>query len=185
MSREEDAKRSQATGRKRRPAREAPPATVEEALERALRHGRNAAAEALAAARALVDALSLATAGRPPAERSALGLAAQALDACADLLAGSEGGGADALLSAVADALDAEIARWEARASDDGDARAVMRAFLGLREILWELGVRRGTGAGEAGAKPAPGPRAAGAPRRSARAPGPPRRRVQRVPVEG
>ena len=40
------------------------------------------------------------------------------------------------------EALDAEIARWEERAKTDDDARAMLRAYLGLREILWELGVR-------------------------------------------
>ena len=38
--------------------------------------------------------------------------------------------------------LEAEIERWEARAGDDPEARAVLRAFLGLRELLWEFGIR-------------------------------------------
>ena len=87
------------------------------------------------------------------------------------------------LLEALADALDAEIARWEARARDDAEARAVLRAFLGVRELLWELGLRRGARAPDApGAAPGdPGP-AHGPP-----TPRPVRRRprVQRVPVQG
>jgi hypothetical protein len=161
--------------RPERPEPEAPPADVREALLRARRHARQAAAETLAALRALLDALALAAAGAPAEAQRALRPFARLLDGLgADLAAGA--GGADSLLAAVAGALDAEIARWEARARDDADARAVLRAFLGLREILWELGVR-----------PAPaGP--AGAPgRRAARTASPPRRggRVQRVPVQG
>ena len=63
------------------------------------------------------------------------------------------------LLASIADALDAEIARWEALAEADSDARAVLRAFLGLRELLWEFGVRRSGGAN--GGTPPDGRRAA------------------------
>ena len=48
----------------------------------------------------------------------------------------------------------------------------MLRAFLGLRELLWELGVRRNAHGG-----PAPSEDGAARPRRR----GP---RVQRVPVE-
>jgi hypothetical protein len=146
---------------------------VEEALTRAADHGRRAAAEALLAARALLDALSLALHGSPSEERRILGLAGRALDDLSATLAG--GPGAESVLDAVAGALDAEIARWEARSRDDADARAVLRAYLGLREILWELGVRPADGAPTdgAGADAARGGRSG------------PRRRVQRVPVQG
>jgi hypothetical protein len=87
------------------------------------------------------------------------------------------------LLSALAEALDAEIARWEARARDDAEARAVLRAFLGVRELLWELGLRRrdSAPAGPEAERRAPTSGAA------SRSPRPVRRRarVQRVPVEG
>jgi hypothetical protein len=156
-----------------RPEPQAPPGDVREALARARRHGRSAAAETLAALRALLDAAALAGAGTPAEAQRVLRPLAHLLDGLgADLAAGARG--ADSLLAAVAGALDAEIARWEARARDDADARAVLRAFLGLREILWELGVRPA----------APG----GAPRsRTARTVSPRRRgqRVQRVPVQG
>ena len=49
------------------------------------------------------------------------------------------------------DALDAEIARWETKARQDADARAVLRAFLGVRELLWELGMRPSAPAAEDG----------------------------------
>jgi len=123
----------------------------------------------VAALHALLDAGALATSGRPSAELRALAPLAALLEGLASEL-GRESGGAAALVDAVADALDVEIARWEARAREDADARAVLRAFLGVRELLWELGVRRGGGAGGNGGAPPAGRRG---------------RRVQRVPVEG
>ena len=184
MSTKHPESRSDTTSEGRR-TREAPPTPVEEALQRAERHGRRAVAEALAGARALLDALALATRTQPRAGRGALGLAARALDALAERVADGEDNGAEALWAAVLDALDAEIVRWEARASDDAEARAVMRAFLGLKEILWELGVLRGSKAKAPDAKAQTGPRRARAPRHPVRAPSRPPRRVERVPVEG
>lgn len=157
--------------------------TVEQALARARSHGRRAASEALLAARALLDALSLTLHGAVPEERRILGLAARALDDLADALAG--GPARPGVLSAIADALDVEIARWEARARNDVDARAVLRAYLGLREILWEFGVRASDGA-SAKARPAEPSRAkpaAGRARKGRRNGG--GRRMTRVPVEG
>ena len=58
----------------------------------------------------------------------------------ADLQPGTPG--SDSLLSSFAEALDAEIDRWEKRSQKDPTARAVLRAFLGVRELLWEMGVR-------------------------------------------
>jgi len=73
-------------------------------------------------------------------------------------LAGEIGRSLDALISALREgtpfrlppaiaaplfrALEAEILRWEMLSKTDPDARPVLRAFLGLREILWEFGVR-------------------------------------------
>ena len=68
--------------------------------------------------------------------------------------------------------LDAEIARWENCSKDNADARAVLRAYLGVREVLWELGLRRPERSDEPGA-------ASGPPRK------PRRRRVQRVRIDG
>ncbi|MEN8182941.1 MAG: hypothetical protein ABFS46_10450 [Myxococcota bacterium] len=139
-----------------------PPASVEEALSRAGRHGRAALGEALAATRALLDAACLAATGRPSDEQRALGSAARTLDALAEQLHGGEA--AATLLTAALEALDEEIERWEGLSRDDPEARAVLRAFLGMREILWELGVRPGQSGGV----------------RERRGPA----RVQRVPVE-
>jgi hypothetical protein len=126
-------------------SRQRPPESVEEALRRARSHGRNALAEALAACRALLDAVAL-VATRGPAESSA-GFAT--LAGVLEELEAALGSGAEAsqrytapLVGALAEALDAEIARWERRAEREPEARAVLRAFLGLRELLWELGVR-------------------------------------------
>jgi hypothetical protein len=86
------------------------------------------------------------------------------------------------LLSALFDALDEEIARWELRSREDPNARSVLRAFLGVREILWEVSAR----GGEAGASSEKGRKNGGeteppaGPVRSRR-----RTRVQRVRVEG
>jgi hypothetical protein len=157
-------------------AGESSPRSAEEALARAARHARAALAESLAALRALLDAAALATSGEPAEARRLLGPLARTLEGLAADLDGTGRGGSLALLSSIAEALDAEIERWELRARDDADARAVLRAFLGVRELLWEFGVRRPDADGPPRPRE-PGPR-----------PGPARRarpRVQRVRVEG
>lgn len=147
-----------------------------EALARAAHHGRLAIAEGARAAQALLDAASLATGGEPAADGHLLGPLSRTLDALAEQLDAAAGDAAQGLIAAIAESLDAEIARWELRARDDADARAVLRAFLGLRELLWELGVRRPGEGDDAGSRPA-----RGRPVRARRA----RPRVQRVRVEG
>jgi hypothetical protein len=142
------------------------PESAEQALARAAQHARTAAAELVAALRALVDAASLAASGEPGAS-GRLAPLAMLLDEAQALVSPELGAGT--LAAAIAEALDAEIARWEERGRDDADARAVLRAFLGLREILWEMGVRPAAKTSAAGARP----------RRDSR-----RRRLQRVPVE-
>lgn len=159
-----------------RPRRAGPPASVEEALARARDHGRGAAAEALAAVHALLDAAALATSGQASQAHRLLGPLARLLERLAADLDRSRGEPSEALLTSVAEALDAEIARWEKRAQDDADARAVLRAFLGLREVLWEFGVRQGRPSDSGTERPR---------QRRASGPRPARRRVQRVPVEG
>jgi hypothetical protein len=140
------------------------PLTVQEALARARRHARASLAEAVAAARALLDAAALAATGVPSDEQRRLSGLAATLDALAAQIAPDGAGDGTPLLAAVYEALDDEIERWEERSRDDADARPVLRAFLGLREILWELGVR---------------PTQAGPPSEPSRG-----ARVQRVPVE-
>ncbi len=142
--------------------------SVEEALARARRHARAAAGEGLEAVRALLDAAALATPGVPAGAQRLLSLASDALEELAATLGAEDRAAQASLGRALNEALDAEIARWEARARDDTEARAVLRAFLGLRELLWELGVR-----------PESGARGRGATRARAR------RKVERVPVQG
>jgi hypothetical protein len=157
-------------------AGESSPRSAEEALARAARHMRAALAEILSALRALLDAAALATSGEPAETRRLLGPLARTLEGLVADLDGAGRGGSLAVLSAIALALDGEIERWERRARDDADARAVLRAFLGLRELLWEFGVRHPHADGPL--RPSePGPRP-GAARRA-------RPRVQRVRVEG
>jgi len=96
-------------------------------------------------ARALLDAAALASTGGEATAHPGLTRAAGLLDALAARLEGGAGPGG--LSGALAEALDVEIRRWETRARSDPDARAVYRAFLGVRELLWELGVR-GAGPG-------------------------------------
>jgi hypothetical protein len=146
------------------------PAETRRALEEAARHARAAAAEAALALRALVDAAALFTAGVPADSHAVLAGAAHWLDSLAKGAA-PESGADVALTQALASALDAEIARWEARAAQDPDARAVLRAFLGVRELLWELGVRP-SAASERAPRDEEKPRAR-------------RKRVERVPVQG
>jgi hypothetical protein len=132
----------------------AAPPSVSEALARARWHVRAAIAEALLALRALLDALSCATHGGPAGARQVLTRAAASLDMLSDALASGDRIAEPALVHALADALDAEIVRWETRARDDEEARAVLRAFLGLRELLWELGVRPARGERSRAASP-------------------------------
>ena len=146
------------------PQSDAAPATLEEALARAREHGRLALAETLSALQALLDAAALAGSGKPLQAHRQLAPLARVLEGLASDLARRGGDGPEPLLASIAEALDVEIARWEKQARDDLDARAVLRAFLGLREILWELGVRPG-------------------PQRAQKRPAGPR--IQRVPVQG
>jgi hypothetical protein len=113
---------------------------LDRALARARGHAKNAVSEALEAMRALLDAASLATSGSSAASNSLFGSVDRWIARASRSLA--DGGLSDGLAAEIAAALDEEIARWEQRALHDDDARPVLRAFLGLREVLWELGVR-------------------------------------------
>jgi hypothetical protein len=160
---------------------EPPPETVGEALSRARQHGRAAAAEALAAVRALIDATSLAASGRPSEASRLLGPLAKLLETAGNELGHGARDGSSRILDSIAEAVDEEIALWEERARDDTEARTVLRAFLGLREILWEFGVRRGadTEGAESGEPPRPPQPSRRASPKSSGA------RIQRVSVQG
>jgi hypothetical protein len=155
-----------------------PPSHAAEALAEARAHARRAAAEAVAALRALLDAALLASGGEPAAA-SRLAPLAEALDRLSAWLSPESAGDADALLRALAEGLDAEIARWEARSREEPEARSVLRAFLAVREVLWELASRFAPTNGAEG-EPPPGTDPERPVRRRRG-----RRRVERVAVEG
>ena len=154
------------------------PSSPAEALAEARAHARRAAAEAAAALRALLDAATLAARGEDAAA-GRLAPLAEALDQLSAWLSPEQDSDADAVLRALADGLDAEIARWEAKSREDPEARSVLRAFLAVREVLWELGSRFAATSREETAAP-PEADAEERPARRRRT----RRRVERVAVE-
>jgi hypothetical protein len=171
---------------------DATPETAAQALERARGHARRAVGEALASIRALLDAASLGWSGHPSDAHAALRGLSELLEQQSQRFAQGEGAVPAAILEAILAALDHEIVRWETRGQDDADARAVLRTFLGLREILWEFGLRRQEGGGTPAsgrgnrrgrsARPQPGS-ASASPKTAETAERP--RRVQRVDVQG
>lgn len=148
---------------------------LEDALSRARDHAHASVAEALASILALLDAVSLAASGDLAKANGILAPATRALEELRNQL-GGRGHESLPLIQSIAEALDTEIARWEERARHDPDARSVLRAFLGLRELLWEFGVRNGE---------TPSSAAPARPSRSKKKPGAHRKNVQRVRVDG
>jgi hypothetical protein len=158
----------------------------QEAIDRARRHLRNAARESLEASRALVDAALLAGSrfgGEDDIGRGGLaGEVKRALDAwIAALESDKPFRMPEALAEPLRRAVQTEIDRWEKRSIEDESARPVLRAFLGLRELLWELGMRTEP-------SPAKGPssadREASGPSDSSRRSKDSRQRVQRFDLE-
>jgi len=159
-----------------------PPSTPAEALAEARLHAQRAAAESAAVLRALLDAATLAAQGEPAAA-GRLAPLAEALERIAAWLHPEGDQSGDAVLRALADGLDAEIARWEAKSREDPEARSVLRAFLAVREVLFEMSTRFAAPRKEEPEAAAPSDTEERSPRptRSRR----PRRRVERVAVEG
>ena len=163
---------------------------LSDGLKIARGHLGRAALEGLEAARVLLDA----------------SLRASGLDSIApDSIAGEIGRGLDGLVAALregrplklpatlsdplAAALESEIRRWERRSQTDPDARPVLRAFLGLRELLWEFGLRPGEESrSSARSRDDAGPQSPGTPGEVDPAPitspTPTKHRVQRFDVE-
>jgi hypothetical protein len=158
------------------------PETVEEALSRARHHGRLAAAESVAALQALLDSAALGLSGRAAERDAILGPLSRSMEELRALIAPDDSRFGSSLLSALFDALDAEIARWELRSREDPNARSVLRAFLGVREILWEISARGRApeASAEEGAAAVGETEPSAGPVRSRRS-----TRVQRVRVEG
>ncbi len=135
--------RPTATGNRRAPeSSRSEPRDAGSALEYARFHALRAAAEALTALRYCLDAVCLAATGTACEDHTGWKQLAAWLDSLAAVAEQGDTPGVSDALATVAEALALEIHRWEQRAGSDPEARAVLRALLGLREILWELGVR-------------------------------------------
>jgi len=116
---------------------------VDQALERARAHLRQSMLEGLEGIRALLEAAALATEGtRPPAESLTGQIQAQIEDLLSALRDSASFSLPRAMAEPLSDAVEAEIRRWEERAKNDPDARLVLRAFLGMRELIWEFSNR-------------------------------------------
>lgn len=152
--------------------------SIDASLHRARQHFQRALVEALEAGLALLEA-GAAARRDPGANGALLQDLAQAIEAAIRPL--RDAGRFEVprgLLDPLEQALETEIARWEARSRTDPGARPVLRAFLGLRELVWEITRRSAPPA-----PPAEGPDSEPHPARAARRPAPPRR-VQRFDVE-
>lgn len=132
---------------------------LDEAVSRARKHLRSAWTEGVEAAQALFEAAGIAseraepTSGRatrppapPPAAPPESDPFGTGLD---DLVSALRRGGLlqppRALMQSLSEALEHEIRRWETRSRSDPEARLVLRAFLVLRELSWELGTSHRT----------------------------------------
>lgn len=115
---------------------------VDQAIARARVHVGNAARESVAAIAAILEAGGRASGLDPEqTERLATEVARRFEAQVGRLREGALF--PSSLEKPLAEALAREIERWEKRSQRDPDARAVLRAFLGLRELLWELGLAR------------------------------------------
>mgnify|MGYP006151010465 FL=1 len=158
----------------------------DDAVGRAREHLRRATLEGLEAAAALLEAASSVSGTGPATE----GLSADLLRGIERVLHGLRSKGRfafpDAVTGPLEEALAREIARWEMRSKSDPAARPVLRAFLGLRELLWELGMRTTQAASDppgstGSAKNAP---PGDGPAKNSEEARPRKRRVQRFDVE-
>lgn len=115
---------------------------VDQAITRARVHVGNAARESVAAIAAILEAGGRASGLDPEQTERLAAQVARRFEEQVGLL--RDGALFPASLSKpLEEALAREIERWEKRSQRDPDARAVLRAFLGLRELLWELGLAR------------------------------------------
>jgi len=117
---------------------------VDEALERARAHLLRATLEGIEAARALLEA-AVRSSGLTEASEDSI---TENLQRTLENLRTALRENASFVFprrfaEPLAEALEVEIKRWERRSQIDEDARPVLRAFLGLRELLWDLGMRR------------------------------------------
>ena len=117
------------------------PQSVEEALAQSRQHARLALSEVLRSVSCLIDAAALALgAGQNPILDTGWTALVSAIDEVAGKLAGvqvqeTQLDGVSEILAA----LEVEISRWKGRASQDEHAQAVLIAFMGLHEMVWEM----------------------------------------------
>ncbi|MBW1881920.1 MAG: hypothetical protein JRJ58_00215 [Deltaproteobacteria bacterium] len=150
---------------------------VQEAIARARAHLHNAKREGLEATRALLEAALHAGAANESGQASLCADLRRALDHWIDSLEQDQlFAMPNALGEPLGRALDAEIVRWEKRSESDEAAPPVLRAFLALRELLWELGMPRDRDEQGASDSSSPQPKEA--------TPRPARQRVQRLDIE-
>ncbi len=115
---------------------------VDQAIARARVHVGNAARESVAAIAAILEAGGRASGLDPEQTERLAAEVARRFEAQVGRL--REGAlFPSSLAGPLEEAMAREIERWEKRSQRDPDARAVLRAFLGLRELLFELGVAR------------------------------------------
>ena len=117
--------------------------TANQALERAIGHASVALSEGVASARALLDAASLIVSELPAEAQPNLAELARALDQVSEALSGNSPSLRATATHALLETIDSDIARWEVKSRSDDDARSVLRVFMSLREVLWEIGIRR------------------------------------------
>jgi len=127
---------------------------LDAAVSRAREHLRSAWTEGLEAARILFEAAGSATdRGDPDSGRAPRSAAPPASDpfraGLDDLVKALRRAGLlqppPELMQSLSEAIEHEIRRWEGRSRSDPEARLVLRAFLLLRELAWELGMSRDT----------------------------------------
>mgnify|MGYP005838151535 CR=1 FL=1 len=121
---------------------------LDETVARAREHLLSAWTEGVEAARSLFEAAGIATERTEPtagsATRSSAPPETDPLRAGLDDLVGALRRAGllqppPAMMQSLSEALEHEVRRWETRSRTDPEARLVLRAFLVLRELSWEL----------------------------------------------
>ncbi|MEE3326049.1 MAG: hypothetical protein VX252_01805 [Myxococcota bacterium] len=127
--------------------------SVEEALAQSRKHARMALSEVLRSISYLIDAAALGLgAGQNPILDSGWTSLVGAIDETARKLAGVQiHSTQEDRVAEILAALELEISRWEDRAHRDTHAQAVLLAFTGLREMIWEIRGAPGSPPREAG----------------------------------
>jgi hypothetical protein len=149
---------------------------VDQALQRARMHLRNSMLEGLEGLRALLEAVAHASGQTSASTDSLIGQIQTQIE---DLISMVRDRASFVLpkivLLPLNEAVETEIKRWQERAKHDPDARLVLRAFLGMRELIWEFSHPRGGADGPAETRTKRTPKKPAEPTRN---------RVQRFDIE-